>query len=321
MFSVIKKAGYVLTAALVLFSVPVFAQSVDWESEATRKTIDGISNIASSIISDSFTPMTHFKKGEWTVSVVPAYARVKQAYDDPEVKGEGMNVFSGGFGGGYAVNDSLMVYGIMSFMKADGKLKGKIYGDQFGEQKFDTDYSLVNFNTGIGYDLLAFSDSWSVPVYAGVSLQRFGVDVKPPTVSGSGYSMQSDISGSGVIFGLNAGIAASKLILDTYRITPYFLWMRGLNRPELEGDVKITNPLSYDTSSKEKFKLDPVKAYMLGLNFTVNTGDRWAVSVCTGGLLSSLTGFYHEKANDGLDMISVVIAITYRGGISGSDSE
>ena len=306
-------------ALTLLIFLPCILNAQEWSSDATEKAVHGISNFASSIISDSFVPMTHYKKGEWTATLVPAYARVSQAYDDPKIESDDMSVYSFGCGAGYAVSNSVMIFGVISAMKARGVLSGEFYGEALpvaGVVECDTDYGLVSLNTGIGYDLCAGSKKWSLPVYAGIFLQRFSLDAVLPEVDEGTYTIQADITGSGALFGVNAGIALSRMILDTVRITPYFLWMRSFNRPKLDGKVVVTPDLMpIPLTHTQTFDTEPVQAQMFGLNCSIMTSDRWSFSVSAGGLLSSLTGFYHEKLHNGLDMVSVVIAITYNGGL------
>jgi hypothetical protein len=82
-----------LLVLLVLLAPALRAQTFD--ADASRrimgKSVDAIGNVASSLVSDSLTPMTHFDKGEWNMTLVPAYFRVRTAYDDPSIDGKGLN--------------------------------------------------------------------------------------------------------------------------------------------------------------------------------------------------------------------------------------
>ena len=123
--------GFLLFFICFIFPDKTFAQTLKnyntASGEVMSKGIDGISNIVTSIITDSFTPMTHYNKGELNVSAVPAWFDVEKAYDSPEINGDGLTGYAGGIGAGYAASDDLMIYAIAAFMDMRGKLKGDFY--------------------------------------------------------------------------------------------------------------------------------------------------------------------------------------------------
>lgn len=139
----------IFISVTIFFGSPVMSQDL---LGVTQKTIDGISTIAGSIVSDSFVPMTHYKEGEWTGTFVPAYFKITRAYDDPQLKGSGLDGFAFGFGGGYALTDRFMAYGILSYMGIDGDIS-PAEGD-YQNYKVKTEYSLLNVNAGLGFDFL-----------------------------------------------------------------------------------------------------------------------------------------------------------------------
>lgn len=281
----------------------VFAQ---FDKDVTTRAVDGIVNVTSSIISDSFTPMTHFSTGNWTVSVVPAYFDISRVFDDPDVRGHDLRGFSLGLGGGYALTDRWMAYGIAAFLKTAGTLKGEFYGPGT-DYRVKVDYSLYSFHGGIGYEIIE-DDKWSMPVFGGLSLQGYNADIAFPEPDAN---TDATVSGSGVIAGINIGIALSRTIYNYFRITPYFLFIQSFNKPELEADLIVGGfPIPGQTVS-----MKAITAGMLGLNCSIIPSDSFSVNFSLGGLFSSGTRFYNRVFLDGLEMLSIVVSVTYRGGL------
>jgi len=301
--------------AFCLFHGQVFSQTLTeyntLAGQVMSKGIDGISNIAASIIADSFTPMTHYKKGDFVVTGVPAWFDVKKAYDSPDIKGKDFTGIAGGIGAGYALTDDFMLYGIAAFIKMNGDLYGDYYGSYSPPLKADTDYSLFSFFAGAGYDI--FSGSWSMPVFAGLSVQHYNAKINLPgqsiTVPIAG-TLETEFSGSGLLAGATAGIALSKTFLDSIRITPYFLYMLSFNKPELNNKTTITSGSSLSHESKTKG--EQVSAGMLGLCLTLLSEKNYSVSVSLGGLITSSSGYYNKKFLNGLEMKSAVAALTWQ---------
>jgi len=292
---------------LFLIMIPHNAYAQSFDKDVTARAVDGIVNVTSSIISDSFTPMTHFSKGNWTVSVVPAYFDISRVFDDPDVRGHDLRGFSLGLGGGYAVTDRWMAYGIAAFLKTEGTLTGKFY-DSGTDYRVKADYSLYSFHGGMGYDIIEDS-KWSMPVFGGLSLQGYSADIAfPESVPGT----DATVSGSGVIAGINIGIALSRTIFDYFRITPYFLFIQSFNHPELEADLTFPLPPG---SATQTVSMKTITAGMLGLNCSIIPSDSFSVNFSLGGLFTSGTRFYNRVFLDGLEMLSIVVSVTYRGGL------
>jgi len=289
----------------------LYAQAA-WDASPTKDAVRGITNVAASIAADSFVPMTHYRAGQWTVTGVPAWFQVDRPFDDPKIEGDDLAGWAGALGGGYALNDRLMAYGILSMLTMEGGVKGNLYGDLAGEVKADTEYALLSFNTGIGYDLVPGEGRLSVPVYGGVFVQRYDAAVELPSASYGPGNLQVSAEGDGILFGVSLGIAASYDVLSFLRITPYFLYSRSLNKPEMKAIVKGTLPFPY--SYKETIEMDPVNASMVGFCLTFISTKRFSLSISAGGLLSSSSGFYNDAFLDGLRMKSVVLAVSYRSG-------
>lgn len=300
----------IMTITLLL-SVPLSAQAA-WNSAPTEHAVKGIINVTSSLIADSFVPMTHYSTGEWRINGVPAWFQVDRPFEDPDIEGNGLYGWAGALGGGYALNDRLLVYGVAAMLSMNGGIKGKLYGDTAGEVKADAEYALFSLCTGIGFDLMTNKGPLSVPVYAGVFVQRYDATVKLPEI---GYTvpvignLQVDVEGDGMLFGATLGIAVSYDLFNFLRLTPYYLYCRSFNKPELKATISDS---AFPLTPQETIEIDPVNASLVGLCITFISKKRLSVSLSVGGILSSSSGFYNDTFLDGLRMKSVVLALTYR---------
>lgn len=303
--------SWMISVIICIFSfiTPLYSQT--WNPDPTEYAVKGITNVTASIVADSFVPMTHYRSGDWTVTGVPAWFKVDRPFGNPRIEGEDLTGMAGALGGGYATSERLMVYCIASFMTMDGALKGRLYGDPYDSVKADTEYSLFSLNAGIGYDLVPGEGRLSIPVFAGTFVQRYNAEVTLPTVNILGDDVQASVSGSGMLAGVTLGMAASYDLFRFLRITPYFLYSRSLNRPEL--NARISNTLPFPMVFRQSIAMDPISAAMPGLCITLISSRSLSVSLSVGGILSSSSGFYNDEVLDGLRMQSVVLAVTYRG--------
>ncbi|MBN2087379.1 hypothetical protein JW758_03455 [Candidatus Peregrinibacteria bacterium] len=274
--------------------------------------IDGIGNIVSSIISDSFTPMTHYNEGDFNFNAVPAWFDVQKAYDSPEIKGKDLKGLSGGLGAGYALNDDLLIYGIAAFMKMKGKLYGDYYKEYSDPMKADMDYNLFSILFGAGYDL--FGGKWSMPVFTGMFIQYYNTKIELPAQTGSitipvvlSGDIKTEFSGNGFLYGANTGMALSRELFDSIKITPYFLYLFSFNKAELNNETSIASSYSY----KSEIEGQRVSAGMLGLCLTLMGSKGYSFSFSLGGILTSSSSWYNEKLLNGLEMKSVVFVLTY----------
>ncbi len=104
------------------------AQTIVFDTSLSEKAVKGIVNVTSSIISDSFTPMTHYDRGDWIVTAVPAYFEIDRVFDDPDLRGNDLKGWAAGIGGGYAISDRLMAYCVITAMNIDGTIEAPDYG-------------------------------------------------------------------------------------------------------------------------------------------------------------------------------------------------
>lgn len=291
-----------------------------FEKEITGKTVDGLMNVSASIVKDSFVPMTHWNEKEYLITVVPAYFQINKAYDDPDVKGKDLKGWAAGIGGGYALNKRILFYGIFAVQNIKGKLSGKMYKDPIPVIEADMKYRLFSFTPGIGYEVLP--GKWlSIPVFFGPSIQHYKLDVDLPreteTIASTTNSIEVNATGSGILYGLSGGFAISAKILDKLKITPYYLYMRSFNKPEANANITFTTTTTFPItmtqpeSFTESLDTEKVNASMIGLSVTLVSTKNLSFSASVGGYITSETGWYNKKFLNGLQMKSIVLAVTY----------
>lgn len=293
---------------IIIFIPAIAAAQIPDTSDVTQKAINSIEDIAASIISDSFNPMTHYSKGDKSFYFVPGWFKADRVMEDPDVDADGFTGISLGTGGGYALNDRLMAYIILAGMKMDCELRAPFYGNDTGNIPSSFDYSLVSLLGGAGYDIFK-NDYMSVPVYFGANIQHYSAKLVPMTVGWGPYLIDSTIKGSGFLLGMSGGIALSFKIYDFIKITPYFIYMQNLNKGKMEAEItNNTNPL---LSGKQSFDVDPVSAGMFGLNMGIISEGGFSFSVSAGSMISSMLGFGNKASSNGVDMKSIVLILGY----------
>ncbi|MCP4133800.1 MAG: autotransporter outer membrane beta-barrel domain-containing protein [bacterium] len=296
-------------------SGPASAQTFTWDTDVAQKGVKGIANVAASIVSDSFTPMTHYGESDLTISLVPAWFNIKKAYDDPEVNGNDLTGFALGGGAGYALNDRWLLYGILSYMSISGGLSGNLYGDTVPAVETDMSYNIFSLAAGTGVDLISDNSRWSIPLYLGLVFMRYGVEMTFPQyqyATGPDAYVDVSVEDSSFLMGFSAGIAVSCKLFDLFKLTPYLLFMRSFNQPELTGTITSSGGvLPLPVTAEQSITIDYVNACMFGLNISGAITSAFSVSVSVGGLLSSSTSFYNKTFLNGLKMTSIVVALTY----------
>lgn len=294
---------------MILFSLYLPAESFPYSSDISEKAVSSIEDIAVSIISDSFSPMTHYSAGGKLYSAVPAYFKIEQFMDEPEISGENCSGKSLGAGGGYALTDDLMAYCAVAGMKMDGDLEYAAYGKEFGVVKSGGNYSFISILGGAGYDLLN-NDIFSIPVYFGAQIQYFSAELKSDPVTWMAYTVDMETKGNGFMYGLSGGIAVSAKIYNMVKITPYYLYLRNFNSSKMKSKTTMTGvglPIPQDY----KFEVDPVSAGMLGLNVGLVSDSGYSISIAFGSMLKSLTGYGSGSSDNGVKMKSYVLIVSY----------
>lgn len=299
---------------LLCISGTLFAQSYD--AQIVDRTVDGIVAVTNIVVSDTFTPMTHYQGGVWTMTAVGAYMSVDRLYDDPELKGDGLSGIGWGLGGGYALSRSLMIYAIYSGMTFDGNITGRGYDGLAGiPYSMSADYSLHSLFAGMGFDVLGGNERWSLPVYAGFGLERYDVNILFPFSYSSmfppvSYQHNADISGSGFLYGFTLAAALSGKIWRM-QITPYVLFYRTFNKPDLNASVHQSAPVVNDFSYA--INAERISIITPGLQISGMITPGLSVTASVGGFIASKLGLNDNEMSHGLKANALALGISYRG--------
>ncbi len=310
--------GFCVIVFIMLFlAIPVSAQSYD--AEVVDRAVDGIVSVANIVVSDTFAPMTHYRGGDWTATVVGAYINVERLYDDPEIKGDDLSGRGWGIGGGYELSTSFMCYAICSCMVFNGDITGTAYDGLPGvSYVMNAKYSLQSLFTGVGFDLLGGNERWSMPVYAGFGVQRYEIYIDFPfsyvsTLPPVSYRHDADVSGNGYLFGFTLAAAFSGRVWRL-QITPYLLYYRTLNKPALEALVHQSAPFVNDYTHEVETRSVSVLSPGLQISGIITPG--LSVNLSVGGYIASKLGLFDNEMSHGLKANAVALGITYRGGIN-----
>lgn len=299
------------------------------QEDAISTAVEGIINITSSIISDTFVPMTHSEKGDLYISAVPAYCDVDVVSESNNWKGKDLIVNAFGTGAGYALTDSLLLYGIASGIQIDGN----IYTDGYSG---DAEFTLAGICTGLGYDLIKDNSKLSIPVFAGIYIQNYNTtvdltidaiddEINTINTNYSAFGSIDDYSvkteGNGILYGCTLAAAVSYKFNNNKRITPYVLYSKNLNNTEI--DTTVSGAFSYSGvpiigsgtqyySNTASTEVSDLEAAMFGLNMSYAPTEKLDFSLSVGGLLSSTSGFYNDTFLDGLKLTTIALVVTYK---------
>lgn len=139
-------------------------------------------------------------------------------------------------------------------------------------------------------------------------MQYFDLSLDFPTI----LSSDAYATGSEVIGTFNLSIAASRMFFNYIKVTPYYLFMVGFNRPS----IQVSATSGGIPTPAQSVKMDTIVAGMLGLSISFVPTKALSVSISIGGLLTSSSQFYNRLFLSGTEMLSLVMAVTYRGGVS-----
>ena len=123
-------------------------------------------------------------------------------------------------------------------------------------------------------------------------------------------TLDTEFTGSGLLYGLNAGVAVSREFMDLFKITPYFLYTYSFNKAELDNETTFTTIVPVD-SYKSEIDGERVSKGMLGLCLTLMSDKGFSFSVSLGGILTSSSSWYNDEFLNGLKMKSAVAVFTY----------
>jgi len=202
-----------------------------------------------------------------------------------------------------------MAYGVLAHMNIKGDMKGKFYPELIStdELTMATDYSLTALYGGLGFDLLDDNSTFSIPVYAGIFVERYDVSVSIPETN----NVKFNADDTGYLYGGSLAVALSWKIMEMFKLTPYYLYSISFNKPEITGTAQNTTFIPPFDKASQTMTMDTVSAGMAGLALTWMTTDAFSISVSVGGWLASSTGWYNDKYLNGLEMKSVVVALSY----------
>jgi hypothetical protein len=303
---------------MLFLASALFAQISDTDlrlEKSQKKVVDGITSVAEMLISDSFSPMSRYETGDFRGTVSASLFDIVGLHDERRVKTNKIRGWTLGGGGGYALTDRWLVYGILAGMSVEGEVEMDSYEAVDRRGKADTAYSLISLHGGLGYQMV--NTSWvSVPLFLGPQIQYYGFDIIPETqsttIGATTAEFSSEIAGNGLLYGVSGGAAASFSIFGRAVITPYVLGLAVLNKADYEGEVTATTSLPSERFSRtEEFSVGPIYATMFGLDVGYNDPGGWGVSFALGDLIAYMTGYGNSLSSGGVEMRPLILIVTY----------
>jgi len=277
----------------------------------------GLKNSSQYFMSESFTPMTFFSEGAFDVVLMPMYFKIdiiaggvgnNNSVDATDTYGYALSTNFN-----YAVNDRWFINLSYTGMTYDGDMT-----DITNNSIMYTSKDSITTHTlqlGGGYDLwYLFSDHqvhWSFPVFCGVTLMYYDIDI---TQNNSPFSASStnigNYTGSGVLKGYSLGAGASlrfSFFEQNFIITLYTLYVGFMDEYNLDYTYNGTTiNQSYEAGGD----------FYPGLRFTYLLPDsHWSFSLSVSGLVGSEFNYYNEKFLSGLKIYTASLALTYRGNL------
>ncbi len=283
--------------------------------DAPEKAVDAITSVAEMLISDSFSPMSRYAAGDFYSTISASLFDIVGLHDKQEIKTKGIGGWTLGGGGGYALTDRWLVYGILAGTSIEGEIEVDTYEAIDRRIEADTSYSLISMHGGLGYELV--DTSWvSVPLFLGPQIQFYGFEITPEEqsteIGPATAEFSSKIAGNGMLYGVSGGAAASLTLFGRAAITPYILGLAVLNEADYEAEVTATtNLLSERLSRTEEFSVGPIYATMFGLDVGYKDPKGWGVSFALGDLISYITGYGNSLSSGGVEMRPLILIISY----------
>lgn len=300
---------------LLIYAIPITAQEFNFDKEVSDKVIQSIGDISSSLISNSFSPFTHFNKNEYQFSGAGGFCNVNEIDNKDKIQ---ITILNGGIfatGIGYAVSNKIILYGIFSSMYFEGKIKSNLYGTAYDKINTDVSYFLSTANTGIGYDLYRNSNI-SIPIFIGLHFQYCTYEFTPESIEweylSNPYSVKAIISGNNILSGTSGGIAFSFRFFEKYKITPYYLFLMNFNGAvsNVKTTIKQQSSPYFSIENNTEFETENVLIGMTGLSVSAEVFNKLELSASISGLISPEI-FPYQGSEDGLDMFSIIVSFNY----------
>lgn len=256
--------------------------------ELAQKAYEKMENVAIEVIKQSFKPITHMKEESRLYLVTPGFFRVEDLGMGTTLKADNLQGITLGAGMGYVPTDRWLIYGIFSNFSARGTIKGE-WVNSMPDIKADFSLDFQSLFLGGGYELIA-TPYLSLPVYGGVQLEHYRVDI-----GGISAPLIGDIpiSGSGFLWGFSGG-AALETRWKFLSVSPYYLYMYNMNGSEI-------GSLSYS------YGLPAYHGGTMGLNIAIEKDSHWKFGATLANLIPGVT-----SKSLGSDFVSLVCFIAYQ---------
>jgi len=286
--NLIKKSILVIFLCTGFFT-SLWAQT--FQAELAEKTYEQLELVSIEVIKQSFKPITDLKEGSSRFLLSPGVFRIEDVGLGMSIEAESMQGVTVGAGFGYAPADRWLVYGIFSNISTRGTLKGE-WVESFPDINADAALDFQSLFAGGGYEVLS-SSYLSVPLYAGLQLEHYHLDVR-----GNVNNLVGDFSvtGSGFLWGFSGGMAVETR-WKFLSISPYFLYMYNVNSSRIESRML---GISYD------YNLPAYHGGTLGLNLGIKSNSNWSFGASLVNLIPGVT-----SRSIGTDFVSLVCFIAY----------
>ena len=304
---IIPMKKILLILPLLLFLVPFggFSQTSPLEDYAVEAFIEGVENIAVSVIQSAFTPMSDYEEGDLLFIASPGYFTFDQVYKDPEVSTDDGSGYTFGAGAGYAVSDRVLLYGILSGLSLNGTLDSEFYGSGEGNVSADLSFLYFSLFTGAGYEVLE-SRYLNIPVFAGLNCGYYSLQADMDPYIAGPVTTTVSLDGSGMLAGVSGGIAAD-IHIGGVSLVPYYLYMMNFNGTELDARISAKNGMIPLGSLSESHNVDPYRGGMLGFSAGYRMKSGWGFSFS----LKNLLPLFEDDSDDANDMTSIIFAVSY----------
>lgn len=326
--------GTVFIMVLVLIFVatlPLFSLT----SQADR-AIKGVRASSDMQLLDNMVLETHYKKGDWSLQVTPAWFRISQSYAEESKYSESWgrsDDYSGLFGGlsfNYAFTDAFLVFGSMSVYRSKGSFEVKDQTDIMGSttvrSHFDLDmeFNSINLVNGYAYDAYSFFDSSlsgvsffdriSMPVYTGIYVMKYNMKVDIAPRADDDYTPYITADDSAILPGYFFGMAMGYRITDAFKATVAFSGFTVSKLHTAEATVVADNPSGpnsyYPVGSTDEMYIlgNAYGTYSLYLRW--KSSSPWSISFNLLGPVSEMN-LFKQVMLDKLKIRTISVTVAY----------